>query len=166
MDVFRTYRRSAPEPKEEPRLHDCDDCPSCFTPVKLHSLGSIDVRTNSEEKLFFFYNLLVGPADWQTDRQTDKVATEDFYQRLLESDGWERGMVKRPKGAGLPVGRTRPLPVHVPVMSRRRDLSYQWMNTYLSACFGSTAMGNITWFLLNDLYSCSFIKDLLYRCII
>lgn len=90
--------------------------------------------------------------------------------RLRDWLSWERGIGQTAggEGVGVPMGRTPPppLPVHVPVMSWRRDLSYQWMNTYLSACFGYTAMGNITWLLLNDLYSCSFIKDLLYRCII
>lgn len=85
----------------------------------------------------------------------------------LRARHWSNGR-RGVGGVGVPMGRTPPppLPVHVPVMSWRRDLSYQWMNTYLSACFGYTAMGNITWLLLNDLYSCSFIKDLLYRCII
>lgn len=178
------YLTTTPEPKEEPRVRVWEDCPSCFMCVKLHSLVSINVCTNSERKqlfcfIFFFYFFFCS-SDQRTNRQTcgqtmdgwsgdgrcisplpavrRRPSTDDRQLRARHGQTADGGGPDRPEPP--------PLPVHVPVMSWRRGLSYQWMNTYLSACFGYTAMGNITWLLLNDLYSCSFIKDLLYRCII
>lgn len=119
------YLTTTPEPKEEPRVRVWEDCPSCFMCVKLHSLVSINVCTNSERKqlfcfifffIFFFARRTNGLIDRRADRLwTDEVATDDVYRHFLQSGGdrqlttgsWERGMVRRPM-VGVPIGRNPP----------------------------------------------------------
>lgn len=146
--MSKRYLTTTPEPKEEPRVRGWEDCPSPVMCVHLHSLKSINVCTNSEVKqlfwvcLFFVFSFARqtnGLMDGRMGglRMDEEVATDDISHHFpgarrrastedltVGSAAWSNGRW----GGGVPTGwnpAPSPLPVHVPVMSWRRDLSYQ-----------------------------------------